>query len=234
MSLAKATFHVLDADAVDASAARGLKKEMEVQYNPTSLKLSKGAQLAEIGIYGLDSPVLQYVRGQVETLSVELFFDTTENGLGDDARDVRDLCDPFYELAKRQPKIHAPPRVLFVWGEQRGFKGIVQQVERTFDLFTPNGLPVRATLAVSIKECLTIEEQLAEKKPESADVTRQFRVRPGDSLAFIAKQMYGDARLWPLIAGKNPSIVRDPLRPPPGALLLVPPADIRGAPVGGG
>jgi nucleoid-associated protein YgaU len=232
MSLAKARIRILDADAIDA--ARGLKEEMEVQYNPTSLKLSKGAQLAEIGIYGLDSPVLQYVRGQVETLSVELFFDTTEFGMGDDARDVRELCDPFYELVKRQPRIHAPPRVLFVWGEQKSFKGVVERVERTFDLFAPNGRPVRATLGVSLKEYLTIEEQLGEKKPGSADLTRQVRVRPGDNLPLIAKEMYGDARLWRFIAEANANTVRDPLRPPPGAILRVPPFEIAGAPTGGG
>lgn len=233
MSFALAQIRILDAEAIDAAA--GLKEEMSVQYNPTSLRFSKSAQIAEVGIYGLDSPILQYVRGQVETLSVELFFDTTETGMTDSAQDVRELSDPFYQLVKRRPKTHAPPRVLFIWGEERNtFKGVVEQVERTFDLFAPNGRALRATLGISLKEYLTIEEQLSAKKPGSADHTRQVRVRPGDTLPLIARAMYGDPALWRPIAAENAAIVPDPLRPPPGAVLRVPPLEIAGAPTGGG
>lgn len=50
------------------------------QFNPEKYSVSKSLQLAEIGVPGLDAPVVQYVRGQNETISLELFFDTTEHG----------------------------------------------------------------------------------------------------------------------------------------------------------
>jgi len=50
-----------------------------VQFNPTEYTLSKGAQIAEIPVPGLDQPILQFVRGQTETMSLDLFFDTTED-----------------------------------------------------------------------------------------------------------------------------------------------------------
>ena len=42
-----------------------------------STRIAKGAQIAEIAIPGIDSPILQFVRGQTQTLTLELFFDTT-------------------------------------------------------------------------------------------------------------------------------------------------------------
>src|SRR5258706_11643782 len=128
MSLVKAQIEVLDTDAVDEK--KGPKKTFTVQFNPTEYTLTKGAQIAEIGIYGIDSPILQFVRGQNEKLTLDLFFDTTTgNGqtaqLGDGAPDVRKLTAPFYQLVKIQPATHAPPRIQFTWGQGLSFKAIV-------------------------------------------------------------------------------------------------------------
>ena len=79
MTLAPATIRVKDGSA---DSERGLPPEFHVQFNPTDLTFAKGANFAEIAIPGLDSPVLQFVAGQNEKLTVELFFDTTDRGMG--------------------------------------------------------------------------------------------------------------------------------------------------------
>ena len=81
----------------------------DVQFNPTEFSLDKGAQIAEIAIPGLDSPLLQFVRGQAEKLTVDLFFDTTENGTGAGATSVTTVTDQVYQLVKIEPDGHAPP-----------------------------------------------------------------------------------------------------------------------------
>ena len=43
---------------------------------------TRGDQFAEIAIPGLDAPLQQFVRGQAEKLTLDLFFDTTDNGMG--------------------------------------------------------------------------------------------------------------------------------------------------------
>src|SRR5438876_4833231 len=93
-------------------------KLIEVQYNPTELSYDKGVQLAEIPIPGLDAPLQQFVRGQAEKLTVELFFDTTEQGMGKRATSVTTLTDKIYQLIKIEPNRHAPPICTFVWSEQ--------------------------------------------------------------------------------------------------------------------
>lgn len=223
MSFEKAIIENLD--VTDPTTGKG--ERIKVQFNPETYRLSKGAQIAEIGVYGLDSPILQFIRGQNRTLTLELFFDTThESGMGEDARDVRDLTDPVYRLVKIHPEIHAPPRVRFVWGEGLAFKAIVEQVEETFELFSPTGVPLRATVSVTFREYKTLEEQIAELKPESSDHTKRVTVRAGDTLPGLAWQEYGDPALWRVIADANLAIVRDPLRPPPGSELELPPLDV--------
>src|SRR3990172_6678643 len=81
---------------------------IELQYNPTELSWDKGAQIAEIAIPGLDAPLQQFVRGQAEKLTLDLFFDTTDHGMGKGAVSVTTLTDRIYQLIKIEPKRHAP------------------------------------------------------------------------------------------------------------------------------
>src|SRR4051794_29326742 len=189
---------------------RDLPDSFEVQFNPGEYTLEKSVQLAEITIPGLDSPLLQFVRGQNERLTLDLFFDTTlDAGMGPGARPVTELTDPFYLLVKQQPATHAPPRISFIWGQGLQFRGVVESVRRQFTLFNPDGVPLRATLTVTFREYKTLDEQLAELKPESADHTRRHVVRRGDTLARIAAERYGDPTRWRLIADANPVETED-------------------------
>lgn len=226
MTFAKARIEILDRDAIDES--RGLPEEIEVQFNPTELTETKGAQIAEVAIPGIDSPILQFVRGQNRKLTLELFFDSTEGGLGEDAVDVRDRTRSIYQLVKIQPKTHAPPRVRFAWGDGLSFVGIVESVNQKFTLFNPLGTPLRATVSVSFREYRTLEEQLTELNLQSSDHTRRHVVARGETLSGIAAAAYGEPRLWKLLADANPQVT-NPRTPRPGTELLLPP-HVPGAP----
>src|SRR5271169_383518 len=114
MSLTKAKIQILDQEAIDQS--RGLPEFIDVEFNPTEYTLTKGAQIAEIGIPGLDSPVLQFVRGQNEKITLELFYDTTEFGMVNNPQDVRNKTVQIYDLLKINSATHAPPRCMLSWG----------------------------------------------------------------------------------------------------------------------
>jgi contractile injection system tube protein/LysM domain-containing protein len=216
----------------------GVDDDLEVSFNPTELTFSKNAQIAEIPIPGLDSPILQFVRGQAETLSVDLFFDTTDEGMGDDARPVTELTDRFYQLIKIDRTTHAPPVCRFIWGDrgfpgskmtgtwatqnrQNGFQCVVESVKQRFTLFNPKGRPLRATLSVSLKEYRTLDQQIAEIFQQSPDHTHAHVVQRGDTLARVAADRYGNPAQWRAIAEENG--VDDPLALVPGTILEVPP-----------
>jgi phage protein D len=48
------------------------------RFNPTEYQLQKGNNFAEIGIPGLESPPIQFVRGSAEKLTAELLVDTSD------------------------------------------------------------------------------------------------------------------------------------------------------------
>ncbi len=231
MKLEKAKIVLVDTEVEDAS--RGLTKEIDVQFNPTQYTLNKGAQIAEIAIYGIDSPILQFVRGQNEKLTLDLFFDTTrpslgqsESSMGEGAEDVRKKTRSIYQLVKMQPDTHAPPRVEFVWGGL-SFKAIVESVQQKFDLFSPTGVPLRATLTVTFREYRTLEEQLAELNPRSSDHTKEHVVKEGDTLSQIAAEEYRNPSLWRFIASHpaNRGKIDNPRRLRAGTVLRIPPID---------
>ena len=223
----KALIEILDRKALDPG--RGIERFIPVQFNPTELTFQKGAQYAEIGIPGIDSPLLQFVRGQNERVTLELLFDTTEEGgTGPAAVDVRLMTDRIYQLGKIQPQAHATPRVRFTWGapaKPRAFTAVVESVTQRFSLFSPLGVPVRANVTAALREYKSLEAQLKELNLLSPDHTRRLTVRRGDTLGRIAAREYGDAREWRRIARSNPVGTADLRRLEPGTVLVLPPID---------
>ena len=72
-------------------------REINLPFNPPDFSLAKGAQISEIAIPGIDSPLLQFIHGTNEKLTLKLFFDTT-----DESSDVRDKTKDLYKIAKDQ------------------------------------------------------------------------------------------------------------------------------------
>lgn len=226
MNLQKAEIQILDSRAVDAP--RGVLERFSVQFNPTDYTLSKGAQIAEIGIPGLDSPILQFVAGQNEKLSLDLFFDSTDvGGMGAGAASVVEQTNRFYQLVKIQPKTHAPPLVRFLWGSGIRFECIVESVTQKFTLFSPRGVPLRATLSVVFREYKTLEQQVKELNLQSSDHTKRHVVTQGETLSSIAWREYGDPRQWRRIAEHNIARLTDLRRLPVGLELRLPSNEAR-------
>lgn len=210
-----------------------LDSPIEVSFNPTEFTLSKAIQTGDVNIPGLDSPIIQFIRGQTETLSLDLFFDSTESGMDDNAVSVTQKTDQFYQLIKIVGKTHAPPVCLFSWGadfpgrrtsvdsqQRQAFKCIVDSVKQRFTLFSPQGVPLRATLTVSLKEYKTLAEQIAELNKQSADRTHAHVVAASETLSQIAASVYNDPSQWRAIADQNQ--ISDPLNLTPGTILQIP------------
>ena len=225
MQLAPLVIEITDSAVIDG--ARGLQQRMAVQYNPTQYSIAKSAQIAEIGIPGLDEPIQQYIRGQTEKLTVELLFDTTAQGMGAGATDVQTLTAPMHELVRVQPETHAPPRLRLTWGHSGlSFPAICESIEQKFTLFSPEGIPLRATLTMAFRRYVSLEDQIAGSKLESADQTKLYVVTRGESLSQIAGGEFGDPAQWRAIADANPGV--DILEPAPGTQLTIPPISLFG------
>jgi LysM repeat protein len=188
--------------------------DISVLFNPTQYSLDMGASFSEIAVPGLAAPILQFVRGNSRTLSMDLFFDTYEKGT-----DVREHTKKIYGLVDIRGPLHRPPIVTFSWGSFN-FQAVVERVGGRFTLFLADGTPVRATLSVTFKEFVEVDMLAKETPTESADHAKTYIVKRGDTLASIAAAEYGDAGAWREIARANQ--IADPIRLTPGSRLSLP------------
>ncbi|WP_139487980.1 CIS tube protein [Brevibacillus dissolubilis] len=168
-----------------------------VMFNPTQYQIETANQYAWHTVPGLASPVAQFITGEAETLSMELFFDTTAT-----QSDVRDLTGTITGLLKINSHLHAPPLVQFTWGSF-SFKGLIEKVSQTFTMFHESGNPVRARLNVTFKAYRSIQDQLSDISPESADRTKQRVLHEGEQLWMLAHTEYEDTGVWREIAKAN-------------------------------
>lgn len=186
-----------------------------LHFNPAEYKLKKESSFAEIPIPGLETPPLQYVRGGAQVLSMDLLVDTS-----DELTSVRTkYVDGLQRLLAKNVKLHAPPIVEFVWAEAQ-FRGVVQSLEVTYTLFGSDGTPLRAKLAVVLKEYRPVEIQLRDREQTSPDVEKRYVVRAGESLSSISEAVFRDPGRWREIARANG--ITDPRRLEPGTVLTVP------------
>ncbi|HEX2205763.1 MAG TPA: hypothetical protein VHG91_20790 [Longimicrobium sp.] len=212
------TITVTDRDAVDPPR---LPERIEAQYNPAELSLEKSAQIGEQNIPGLDSALLQFVRGQTQKLTVELTLDQASAPAGQPDKGVERRMEALYQLVKVQPKTHAVPRVLVTWGPGFSFAAVAESVTRKMTLFDREGRPVRAVVTVVFREYRTLQKQLKELNLQSADQTKVTVLRAGDRLDVLAAREYGDPEAWRALAAHNG--IEDPRDAAPGTVLEIPP-----------
>ena len=208
---------------------------VDLQFNPTEIVLEKNVHLAEIAIPGLTSPLQQFVRGEAETLRLELLFDTSDQGMGLGAVSVVSLTDQIYGLARIVPDQHAPPIVTFIWGpdfpgnelppelgsqRRNSFTGVVTTIRQTFTLWSSGGVPLRAKISLTLREYAPLQDQLQALNLASPSKTHSYVFAQGDTLGKIANQFYFDPTSWRAIALGNG--IDDPRRLAPGIPLTVP------------
>ena len=199
-------------------------------FNPKELSVVKSNDFAEIKIPGLSSPVFQFVRGNARSVTMDLFFDTYEQGI--DVRiftdritgwDAGSMFSSIPNVAKGlmdiDSDLHTPPICIFIWGTFI-FQCIITDVTKTFTMFLPEGIPVRATLKVNLKEYREVKALVREMSLQSADLTKSWIVTQGDSLWAIATKEYGSPEDWRLIAEKNN--IENPRILSPGQRLVIP------------
>ena len=60
------------------SSSAPVKPSIDVMFNPTEYQITRNMTYAEIGVPGLSMPLLQFIRGEAQTLQLELFIDSSD------------------------------------------------------------------------------------------------------------------------------------------------------------
>ena len=209
-----------------SAAAQGIRAHLQIVrprddtpiplcFNPTEYQISKANTFADIPIPGLETPLLQYVRGDSEKLSVEALVDSSNK-----LEDVRVLyVDKLRKLMSINSQEHAPPLVAFVW-DRPVLSGVLESLAVSYVLFTSDGIPLRAKLTMSLREYRSAAAQAARTPLQSPNVEKTFVVRRGDTLASISQALYRSPAFWRELAAANG--ITDPRRLQPGQVLTAP------------
>lgn len=210
MALEKATIHVLQG----ARAGEVLR----VLFNPTEYSIERANTFKASTIVGLSGPLLQFINGEADLLSMELFLDDRTDpepgGLSVQAR-----LSALVSLLEIDRDLHAPSPVMFVWGKL-SFKAVIEKISRKISVFHPDGRPARATAQVSFKEYKTLPELVSEPRLQSADKSKRRVIVGVDSLWAMAAREYDDPAMWRVIAAS--SDLDDPRDVQGGDWLLIP------------
>ena len=216
MALEKATLEVLDGSKAGT--------RIPVLFNPSEYTIERANTYKANAIPGLSGPLLHFIQGEADTLSMELFVDDYTDKPPQGGKTVKQRIDDIANLLEIDGDLHAPPHVRFVWG-QLTFKAIFEKLSRKITLFQPDGTPARATLNVSFKEYKTLPELVNEPRRQSADKSKRRLIVGSDSLWLMASREYGDPALWRVIARHND--LDDPRDIASGDWVTVPPLDAK-------
>lgn len=186
-----------------------------LKFNPTEYQIQKGNNFAEIPIPGLEAPPIQFIRGASEKMTADVLVDTS-----DTLEDVRvKYVDALRGLMDLNRDLHAPPILRFVWDTEI-FRGVLESMNATYVLFTPQGVPLRAKLSLALKEYRPVVIQVKDNPTASPNYDKTYVVQRGDTLSGIAFAIYRDPSVWRAIARNNN--IHDPRTLDPGTVLQLP------------
>ncbi len=207
----------------DQSKATKPRNAMEVnfQFNPQTLKLTISNRNA-----GGEQPggsTKQHIGATSTKLSVELLFDTSNEGTN--VRLLTERVEYFLRPKGKAPRHSTPPGVRFEWGTFL-FEGVVDSMDETLDYFSAEGVPLRATVALSLSHQKILAERAGKSNRSEAAIPSRSTpgqqalavASDGDSIAQVAARN-GGSNNWKALASANN--IDDPLRLPAGILIEV-------------
>lgn len=189
---------------------RLLNETISVQFNPESYSVSKSVNWGPPENSSgegastqrqVNAPTVEFKGGGSRQLTLDLFFDLTEEGNGEDVRQETNQIVSLTRIERDQ----AHPRVCEVaWGDAPvgsdfPFIGVITSLKQNFTLFKNDGTPLRANLNLSFLEFLA---PLADKRQTDPELTTHI-IKRGDTLSSIAAQVYRNPKLWRMIAQAN-------------------------------
>ncbi|MCC6999131.1 MAG: hypothetical protein IT370_31250 [Deltaproteobacteria bacterium] len=142
-------------------------KPIEVHFNPKELTIDKPVAWTPHPTAGVAVPKLEFTSGSAKSLSVELLLDCYEGrapSVNTMVRKLEKLGTPSTVNGKWRP-----PLCTFVWGDQfPQFRGVIESIQVKYTMFRETGEPVRATVALKIKEANEIDGKAPGKNHRQA------------------------------------------------------------------
>jgi hypothetical protein len=200
-----------------------------VLFNPTEYTITKTNTWNFKQVKGKSLPPASFGGGNPREIALSLLLDVSLLK----GKSVLDITNKLFKMmdvpsgATAGGAQSAPAFVTFRWGAVDTFKAVCTSLTVAYQLFQPNGVPIRADVKLQLKQAAEASSASSGSANAAQNpTTRSLRglgvhtVRDGDTLPSIAYQAYGDATRWRVIAESNG--VDNPFHLRRGASLMLP------------
>lgn len=137
-----------------------------------------------------------------------------------DGQSVVSQIERFKEVTGFSGNVHRPRYLLLVWGKLI-VTCVLESFSIAYKLFTPEGLPLRATISATFKEHKDNAQAELEKNLASPDISHARAVIEGEQLPTVVNEIYKSPAPYLAVAEANGlDTVR---RITAGSTLLLPP-----------
>lgn len=180
----------------------------QVFFNPQELKKNYKIEYSDAQAAGSTATNQKYNKHKPETLDLNLVFDGTGATGNELLGSSNILSVPLQiELFKKvtlefKGETHSPRHLIIIWGTFI-FKGRLTKFDLTYNLFNPNGIPLRAKASTTFIGSLENVLRIAQENKSSPDLTHIRTVKAGDTLPLMAYKIYGDSSYYLELAKAN-------------------------------
>lgn len=172
-----------------------------VMFNPNTYSQKYEVEYEERQGQGDTGSPQVFGKIKPQEYSFEFLFDGT--GAAAEAVDVHDTVERFLTVTgKHDGEIHRPLYLKLSWGALIS-KCVLKSAEVTYNLFKPDGMPLRAKVKATFAENVEDTLRVAQDRRSSPDLTHLHVVAAGEHLSQLAHRYYGDAGRYFQVARFN-------------------------------
>ncbi len=173
-----------------------------VMINPSSMKHDRSITYDKKQALGTSGAQLKYLKTPSETLRFEITIDCTgvvDSTKTDLFKEMDDLEKIVYDY---DGEIHKPHFVQLIWGSQV-FNGVMKSMNTTYTLFKPDGTPLRAKIAFTFSNYISVKKMEMRDAKKSPDLTHQTIVVEGENLPMLCNKYLNDSKFYIQVARFN-------------------------------
>lgn len=180
-----------------------------LSVNPESYSKNMRIELEQSNPPGNHGTSPRFTNAQPEELRLEFIFDgteTIENYKYNDPDDksVKRQLELFFAVTYHmESETHRPNFLKLFWGKYLQFQCVISSIDVNFQLFEPNGDPVRAKVSATFAKYVAPKERSAKAKLSSPDLTHFRQAKAGDRLDLMTNRIYKDPKYVLQIAKAN-------------------------------
>lgn len=200
-------------------------KPLKVLINPESYKrnynMLSSEEVTRVTTANQEVIERKIIEPKAETFALDIWFDGT--GAIPGSKDVFTEIEKLKDIALRyNGKIHSVNFIKINWGTLV-FKGQMTELKVDYQLFQPDGTPLRAKASANFKQIIDAKTKEEMKLRSSPDLTHVRIVRDGDTLPLMCYRIYKSSKYYLQVALVNGLANFTDLKP--GQKIVFPPLE---------